>query len=182
METKLIKINTLRTAEYNPRKISDEKFELLKTSITEDPEFLKVRPIIVNTHKGRENVVIGGNMRLKAAKALGLKEIEAILVDVPQKKEKLWNLKDNIGYGEWHNPLLKDLLLDLKDEEIILEDIGFSQDELTSIFDEQLESPQNDFSEDFYQNHDVIVNCKNDRERTLLVKKLNEMGYKYTLL
>lgn len=58
----------------NPRTISDDKLQKLKQSLIDDPEMLESRPLLVYPYKG-ENIVIGGNMRLQAAKALNMESI-----------------------------------------------------------------------------------------------------------
>lgn len=137
VDWKEVDIKELKSAEYNPRSISKEKLELLKKSITEDVDFLSVRPIIVNTYKGRENVVIGGNMRLLAATQLGFEKIPAIFVSVEPAKEKLWNIKDNAGYGEWDTELLREVFVDLREDDIDLDLTGFDAKEVSVIIGEE---------------------------------------------
>lgn len=152
------KTDTLLIAEYNPRHISPEKLEMLKKSITEDEEFLKVRPIIVNTYPGRENIVIGGNQRLLAARALKLETVPVVLVNVDPVKEKVWNLKDNVGYGEWENDLLKEVIVDLKEEDVDLELVGFDSTEIAAILGEKTEDPtEEDDDEDFAPAKDTNI-------------------------
>jgi|TARA_R100000084_G_scaffold38927_2_gene15703 ParB-like chromosome segregation protein Spo0J len=95
---KKIDINKIKENSENPRYITEEKFEKLVESLKEFPEMLEVRELVVD-----ENfVVLGGNMRLKALKAVGVKE-------VPYKQVKNWTeqqkrefiIKDNIGFGQW---------------------------------------------------------------------------------
>lgn len=131
-----VDVSTLKSAEYNPREISEEKLALLEKSIKEDAEFLNVRPIIVNTYPGRENIIIGGNMRLLAAINTGLKKIPAILVSVPKGKEMLWNVKDNVGYGAWENELLRDVIIDIDNDDIDLSLTGFDENEIALILEE----------------------------------------------
>ncbi len=95
---KLTKITEIRENPNNPRVIRDEKFEKLKTSISEFPEMLHLRPIVVN----RDMIVIGGNMRFAACKALGLEEVMVIVADdftVEQEQEFI--IKDNVTFGDW---------------------------------------------------------------------------------
>ncbi len=70
-------IKDIKSNPNNPRIIKDEKFEKLKKSIKEFPEMLKLRPIVVNNNM----VVLGGNMRLKACKEAGLKEVWILKAD-----------------------------------------------------------------------------------------------------
>lgn len=86
----------------NPRIIKDEKYAKLVKSIQEFPEMLKKRPLVCFTDTDSQYVVLGGNMRLKAATQAGLKNIPIMLADdwtEEQKQEFL--IKDNVGYGEW---------------------------------------------------------------------------------
>ena len=86
----------------NPRVIKDEKFAKLVKSITDFPQMLEKRPLVCFTDTDGKLVVLGGNMRLKAAKEVGLKELPVVLADdwtEEQKNEFL--IKDNVGFGEW---------------------------------------------------------------------------------
>lgn len=94
----------------NPRSLSKPRFEDLKRSIRQDPEFLKVRPVIVNVREGRRGIIIGGHMRVEAAKSLGLAEIPVIEVDVDESTERAWMLKDNSHHGEWDRERLLELV------------------------------------------------------------------------
>jgi hypothetical protein len=105
MITTDLPIDTLALPEWNPRKIREHDFERLVQSIKDDPELLKARPIIVNTRSGK-NVVIAGNMRVRACQHLGYTTIPAVLVDLTDEQEKRWALKDNIHQGQWDYDLL----------------------------------------------------------------------------
>lgn len=85
----------------NPRHIKDIKYEKLKQSIQDDPEMLELRELLVYPH-GDKFVIIGGNMRYRAARDLGHKEmpVKFIPEDTPAKKLRAIVMKDNIGYGE----------------------------------------------------------------------------------
>jgi hypothetical protein len=86
----------------NPRFIRDEKFELLKKSIQENPEMLSLRELLVYPLDGKY-IVIGGNMRLEACKALGYKTVPCKVLDAATTVEQLkaYTVKDNAGFGEW---------------------------------------------------------------------------------
>ena len=94
---KKVKITEVISNPNNPRLIKDDKFKKLVKSIQEFPDMLNVRPIVVNT----DMVVLGGNMRLKAIKEAGLKEINVDIVDWNEQQQKEFIVKDNVGYGEW---------------------------------------------------------------------------------
>ena len=97
MATKLIKVSDIKANPNNPRVIKDDKFEKLVTSIKEFPEMLEARPIVVNP----DMVVLGGNMRLKALKAAGVKEAAVYVATWDEIKQKEFIIKDNVGFGEW---------------------------------------------------------------------------------
>jgi len=98
MKTEIVKISDIKTNPNNPRLIKDEKFLKLVKSIKDFPEMLKIRPIVVNEHM----IVLGGNMRLKACKEAGLKEVPIIKAsDLTEKQQREFIIKDNVGFGEW---------------------------------------------------------------------------------
>jgi hypothetical protein len=96
-------ISQIKANPKNPRTIRDEKFEKLKKSIQEFPDMLNKRPLVCITDKDGKYVVLGGNMRLKAANDLGLKELPIILADEWTEEQKAeFLIKDNVGFGEWN--------------------------------------------------------------------------------
>ena len=98
METHLVSIGQVKPNENNPRIIKDYKFKKLVKSIQDFPQMLQLRPIVVN----EDNVVLGGNMRLKACKEAGLKEVYIIQAkDLTEEQQKEFIVKDNVGFGEW---------------------------------------------------------------------------------
>ena len=93
-----VKLSDIRPNPNNPRVIKDDKFKKLVKSITDFPQMLELRPIVVND----EMIVLGGNMRLKALEHLGIEETFIIKAsDLTQKQEQEFIIKDNVGYGEW---------------------------------------------------------------------------------
>jgi DNA modification methylase len=98
MKTKTVKISDIKTNPNNPRLIKDDKFKKLVKSIQEFPQMLTIRPIVVN----QDMIVLGGNMRLKACKEAGLKEIPIIYADdLTEDQQRQFIIKDNVGFGEW---------------------------------------------------------------------------------
>lgn len=82
----------------NPRVIKDDKFRKLVQSIREFPQMLELRPIVVNG----ERVVLGGNMRLKACKEAGLKDVPVVIADdLTPAQQREFVVKDNASFGEW---------------------------------------------------------------------------------
>jgi DNA modification methylase len=93
-----VKISEVKSNPNNPRIIKDDKFQKLVKSIKEFPEMLNIRPIVVNA----DMVVLGGNMRLKACKEAGIKEVAIIKADdLTDEQQKQFIIKDNVGFGEW---------------------------------------------------------------------------------
>lgn len=91
----------------NPRFIRDDKFELLKKSLQDDPEMLELRELIVYPLDGKF-VAICGNMRYRAAKDLGFKEIpcKVLSPDTPAEKLRAIATKDNVSFGSWDMEML----------------------------------------------------------------------------
>lgn len=91
----------------NPRKWTKAEVERLAQSIRETPELLELRPLIALRH-GDARVVLGGNLRLEAARSLGLKEATAdvIVPGAPAEKLREIVIKDNGSFGEWDADLL----------------------------------------------------------------------------
>lgn len=98
MQTQLVKISTVKTNPKNPRLIKDDKFRKLVKSIQEFPQMLELRPIVVDEN----NIVLGGNMRLKACIEVGLKEVFIVKAeDLTEQQKDEFIVKDNVGFGEW---------------------------------------------------------------------------------
>ena len=98
MKTEKVKISEIKTNPNNPRLIKDDKFKKLVQSIKDFPQMLEIRPIVVNA----DMVVLGGNMRLKACKEAGLKEIPVIIAEgLTEQQQKEFLIKDNVSGGEW---------------------------------------------------------------------------------
>lgn len=97
-----LKINEIKSNPNNPRIIKDDKFKKLVQSIKDFPEMLDAREIVVN----KDYIILGGNMRFKAAKEAGLKELPVKIVDWPEDKQREFIIKDNVSGGEWDWDLL----------------------------------------------------------------------------
>jgi len=95
-----IKLSEIKSNPNNPRIIKDDKFEKLVKSIREFPKMMELRPMVVNS----DNVVLGGNMRLKALKHLGYKEIQEDWVkrsdELTEDEQRRFIIADNVGFGE----------------------------------------------------------------------------------
>jgi len=159
-----VKISKVKGNPSNPRIIKNDKFKKLVKSIQEFPEMLKIRPIVVD----EDMMVLGGNMRLKASKDAGLKEVwievaEGFTED--QKKEFI--VKDNVGFGEWE----WDILANEWDSVQLAEwglDVWENEDDIEDI-EEVI-----DFNEDV----NFIIKCENLKELEELKDKLKLTGTK----
>ena len=91
------KISDIKLNPNNPRLIKDDKFKKLVQSIKDFPEMLDIRPIVVN----QDMIILGGNMRYRACKEAGIKEIPVIITDLSEEKQREFLIKDNTSGGEW---------------------------------------------------------------------------------
>lgn len=91
-----IKIDKLVENKNNPRTFNEYKLEQIKKSLIEFPEMLKIRPIVIN----KDYMILGGNMRYKAALELGWEEVECVILEA-EGRENEFIIKDNLTYGDW---------------------------------------------------------------------------------
>jgi DNA modification methylase len=92
-----MKIKDIIPNPNNPRIIKDDKFAKLVQSIKEFPEMLELRPIVID----EDNMVLGGNMRLKACIEAGLTDVPVKVATLTEEQKKEFIIKDNVGFGEW---------------------------------------------------------------------------------
>lgn len=134
IQTVYVPIDKLIKADYNPRKWDEKALNDLKHSIK---RFGIVDPAIVNIAPKRKNIVIGGHMRIEAAKGLGIKEMPVVYVNLPDlEKEKELNLRLNKNQGEFDFSLLANFA------EEFLTNVGFDSEDLDEIFDWEDDSPE----------------------------------------
>lgn len=86
----------------NPRFFRDYRYEKMKKSIRESPEMLELRELIVYPMSEDKYIVVCGNLRLRACKELGYKELPCKVLDVSTDVRKLreYATKDNVSFGE----------------------------------------------------------------------------------
>lgn len=100
-----VKITDVKSNPENPRTIKDEKYKQLVKSIESFPKMLELRPLVIDEN----NVVLGGNMRLKALQELKYVEIPIVRAqELSEEQKKEFIIKDNVGYGEWDWDILKE--------------------------------------------------------------------------
>jgi len=131
MQIEKKKVEDLKAAPYNPRKDlkpGDAEYEKLKRSIE---EYGYVEPVIWNKRTG---TVVGGHQRLKVLKDLGYTEIDCVIIDVDESKEKALNIALNKISGAWDEALLANLLKDLDKSGYDITLTGFDMAEAQELF------------------------------------------------
>ena len=99
-------LSALKKLENNPRTIKKADFEKLKDSIKSNPDYFEARPIICSDRTGK-NVILGGNQRYEAAKALGLEEVPVIVLHgLDEAREREIVIRDNVNNGDWDFDIL----------------------------------------------------------------------------
>jgi len=89
-------INEIKPNPNNPRLIKDHKFKQLVKSIQDFPQMLELRPIVIDEN----NMVLGGNMRLKACIEAGLTDVPVIHANnLTEEKKREFIIKDNVSFG-----------------------------------------------------------------------------------
>ena len=143
-----MKLSEIKSNPNNPRVIKDHKFEKLKKSISEFPKMMELRPMVIN----EDNIVLGGNMRLKALKDLGYKKVPEEWVkrasDLTEDETRRFIIADNVGFGEhdwemlaneWDNEELQDWGLDIPN--INLQDEEYTTKIESPIYETKLVKP-----------------------------------------
>ena len=171
MQTQLTKLTEIKSNPNNPRLIKDDKFKKLVQSIKDFPEMLDIRPIVVN----KDMIILGGNMRFRACKEAGIKEIPVIITDLSEDKQREFLIKDNTSGGEWDWDMLanewdveelQEWGLDLPSFDI--EDAGTAE--------------QDDLSDKITSSFRIEVICSDEETQEKTYNKLIELGYECRLL
>jgi ParB-like chromosome segregation protein Spo0J len=183
MNIKKMQIDDLIPADYNPRKDlteNDKEYQKLKRSIQ---EFGYVEPIIFNQKTG---LIVGGHQRLKVLKDLGHDEVDCVVVDIDETKEKALNIALNKISGEWDFSKLKDLLLEIDTGEIDISLTGFDLTEIENLMtqfnDDSEEKEEKDLSNEIKETFEIIIECRNEMEQIDIYEKLSSEGYKCRVL
>ena len=159
-----VPIEKIKPSSYNPRKLSSAQEAELTKSIQ---KFNLVDPFIVNRHKGREFQLVGGHQRYKIALKLGYKEVPVVWVDLTKEKELELNLRLNANTGSWDFEMLKDFNVEL------LMDVGFSDIEMSNIWDDAIGVENDDF--------DIDKNIKIAKTTKIKSGDLFKLGNHYLL-
>lgn len=158
----IVKLTDIKVNPNNPRLIKDYKFRQLVQSIKDFPEMLNIRPIVVN----KDMIILGGNMRYKACKEAGLKEIPIIVADLSEDKQREFLIKDNVSGGEWD----WDILANEWDAEQ-LSDWGLDVPTFEDIEDEQHEKTIEELT-------NMIAVSLNEKEMEIWLHTKEKLGIK----
>lgn len=157
----------------NPRFIKDGRFDKLIKSVSDSPEFMNYRPLLVFPFDGKY-VCVGGNMRLRACIALKWKEVpcEVLPEDTPIEKLREYAIKDNVAFGndDW------DLLTNEWDEQE-LDDWGVEWQGVETETEEEAEAEEDDFKNSGDIQFVVEVICKDEQDQNETFSKLDAQGY-----
>ena len=171
-----MKLNQLKLNPNNPRLIKDDKFKKLVNSLREFPEMMEKRPMVCVTDTDGKLYPLGGNMRLKAIKELGYKEIPdtwfVLADDWTDEQRKEFTIKDNVGFGEWS----WDTLANEWDAEQLTEwglDIPMF---------ETTESEPIDLSDQLKETFEVIISAADEKQQEQIYNKLIGEGYECRVL
>lgn len=167
----MIELKTIEPNPNNPRVIKDDKFAKLVKSIKEFPKMMELRPMVVNN----DNIVLGGNMRLKALKELGYKSIPKEWVkkadQLTEEEQRRFIIADNVGFGEHDWEMLQQ---DWDLEE--LEDWGLDVPKF------ETEDEINDESSDYSERYEIIIECRDEEDQEKTYNQMIERGYKCRVL
>lgn len=152
MIRKVVSLDEIKLNDDNPRTIKDVEFKKLVKSLKEFPEMIEAREVVVNT----EGVILGGNMRYRAARSAGLKKIPVKVVDWPEEKQREFIIKDNVSNGDWDWDALAN-----KWDTDLLEACGLDTSELLGLdgYEEIIERASAGSIEDY--SDDTNYNIKN---------------------
>lgn len=168
MQVSKVKISEVKINPKNPRLIKDDKFKKLVKSIKDFPQMLELRPIVVDEN----NIVLGGNMRLKACREAGLKEVYIVKAEnLTELQKDEFIVKDNVGFGEWD----WDMLANGWDAQL-LNDWGLFVPEMPTevdysiLDDEDLDSQLNDMADGVKKAIQIEFEAEHYEEASELVK------------
>lgn len=138
------KISELNELENNPRIIKKDQFEKLKQSLKDNADYFEARPIILSDRTGKL-VILAGNQRYKAAKALGMEEVPTVLISgLSEEKEKEIIIRDNVENGDWDMDILaNEWNADVLDSWGVSGVIKWSESELSDFFETD-DAPKHD--------------------------------------
>lgn len=171
-----VELEHLQESPDNPRHIAKERFEALKHALREDPKMLEARPLIATP----DGQVVCGNMRLRAAAALGWQTIRTYVVELDPQTRREWMLRDNQEYGEWVPDELAAMISLHRDEEADMAMLGFPEpqiEELLKLDDSGMPEPGDQGTDPPPEIYGVVVNCDTDQQQSELLEELTDRGF-----
>jgi len=166
MKIEKIKLQELKLAEYNPRKMSDKQYKDLKASLE---KFGLVDPIIINS----DNTVVGGHQRLRIMRELGAEYVPTVRVNLSKQDEMELNIRLNKNSGEFDLDVLANNF-----EVDELKDWGFKDIELGFNIDKL----PNDLSDKLELQYKIEVDVTSEKEQEKLYNDLTNKGYTCRIL
>ncbi|MBQ4430645.1 MAG: DUF4417 domain-containing protein [Synergistaceae bacterium] len=163
MEIVRKRIGELIPAPYNPRKDirpGDSEYEKLRRSLS---EFGYVEPVIWNMRTGH---VVGGHQRLKVLRELGETEIDCVVVDMPEEREKALNIALNKISNDWDDEKLSELLDDLRDTDIDITLTGFDVSEIDKLLEDEPEDEGGYYGDEREKTYNAYRLHEYDESRT----------------
>ena len=140
IKVEYVDINQLRKAPYNPRTRSEGDEQQLRQSIK---RYGMIDPLIVNGHPRRKNIIIGGHFRFDMAKEMEFTTVPVVYINIASiTKEKELNLRLNRNQGQFDVEALKKFDINL------LLDVGFDDSDLSAVWDDVLQTENDDFDAD----------------------------------
>lgn len=168
-------------AEYNPRRLTDEQHKDLSDSIR---RFGFAEPVVVNRHKERDNILVGGHQRVRVAIDLGIERIPTVEVYLDQQKERELNVRLNKNTGEWDFEALANFF-DVEE----LTNWGFNEIDLGMSFFEEPEGGTSsdegngkDLSDSLTTEYKIEIELENEDQQESLFNRLVDEGYKCRIL
>jgi len=174
-----IPISRFKQNPDNPRTIKKDQLEKLKRSIKSFPEMMEKRPMVCVTDEDGKLYPLGGNMRLRAIKEMGLKEVPetwvALADEWTEEQRREFIIKDNANLGDWN----LDELQENWDLDLISEwGVDLEWDEV----EESTEKEQIDLSDDLDVAFKIEIECENESEQEKLYNELINRGLECRLL
>ena len=162
-----MKVSQLKLNKKNPRKISPQQMEKLKASIEKFPKMMSLRPIV---YEPDTMEVLGGNQRLLAIRALGMKEIPDDWAksadELTEEEKREFILRDNIQSGDWDFEILE-----AEFNDFALQEMGIDMPDMIDI--EKIPKEV-----EIKTSFDIIINFDTEEELQEAYEKLTKEGYK----
>jgi hypothetical protein len=172
VEIRRVEISSLVPAEYNPRRITEEARAGLATSIS---SFGYVEPIIWNERTGR---VVGGHQRLEVLRNRGITEVDVVVVNIAEDREKALNVTLNNSriQGEWDFEKLDVVLAGIEDFPEF-NDLLFPSIPISSV-DFEDKSHRESNPKALEESFRIIVECESEAEQLSVLARLQGEGLK----